>query len=157
MTQRTNFGFVPIGTELPRSKITVSESLVMRYCSITGTTAPIYTDPKFATAAGYRALVVPVDMYMQLLRGQIMQLQRMSKGAGLGASVSIEIIKPFCVGDTLEATTYLKELYTKTGRSGKMDFSLWETTLINECMSKVAVIQHAYVKGDRIPGDRNGE
>jgi acyl dehydratase len=129
----------------------------MRYCSITGTTAPIYTDPKFATAAGYRALVVPVDMYMQLLRGQIMQLQRMSKGAGLGASVSIEIIKPFCVGDTLEATTYLKELYTKTGRSGKMDFSLWETTLINECMSKVAVIQHAYVKGDRIPGDRNGE
>ena len=142
---------------MPRSKITASEGLVVKYCSFTGTTSPIHTDPESAVAAGYRALVVPVDMYMQLLREQIMQLHRISDGAGLGASVSIEIIKSFCVGDTLEATTCLKELYTKTGRSGKMDFSLWETILTNEYMNKVAVIQHTYVKGDRIPGDRNGE
>ena len=38
-----------------------------------------------------------------------------------------------------------------------MEFSLWETILTNEYMNKVAVIQHTYVKGDRIPGDRNGE
>ena len=152
VTQGAQFDRALIGKEIPPSTVSISEDAILRYCRSTGTTGLIYTDAEAAKAAGYRGLVVPIAMYTQLLREQITHLRRTFDGAGLGAGISIEVLVPSCAGDVLEAVTHLKDMYTKTGRSGTMDFALWETGLINEQGERVAIVHQSYAKGDGTPG-----
>ena len=52
-------------------------------------------------------------------------------------------IKP---GDTIEATSRLKEVYAKTGRSGKMVFAVWQTRFVNQQGDTVALVDESYVR-----------
>lgn len=152
MTRKKKLDEVLIGKTLPSSTINISEDAILRHCRSTFTTGLIHTDYETARAAGYRGLVVPAAMYTQLLREQVAHLRRTFNGAGLGAGISVEVLEPSCAGDALQATTYLKDMYTKTGRSGTMDFTLWETALTNEQGEKVAIVHQSYVKGKGTPG-----
>ena len=52
-------------------------------------------------------------------------------------------------GDTLETKTKLKEVYAKTGRSGKMVFAVWETSLTNQNGDTVALVRESFVRRNR--------
>ena len=51
---------------------------------------------------------------------------------------------PIFVGDQLAASSHLKEVYAKTGRSGTMVFVVWETTFRNQDGNVVAEIQDSF-------------
>ena len=152
MTHKKRPDQVLIGKTLPSSTVNISEDAILRHCRSTSTTGLIHTDYEAARTAGYRGLVVPAAMYTQLLREQVTHLRRTFNGAGLGAGISVEVLEPSCAGDALQATTYLKDMYTKTGRSGMMVFVVWETTMTNQEGVKVAAIQESFVNRNRTRG-----
>ena len=47
-------------------------------------------------------------------------------------------------GDSLTASSHLKEVYPKTGRSGTMVFVVWETTFRNQKGQVVADVQESF-------------
>jgi hypothetical protein len=51
---------------------------------------------------------------------------------------------PVYAGDRLTASSYLKDVYAKTGRSGTMVFIVWETTFQNQDGDVVAEIQESF-------------
>ncbi len=65
---------------------------------------------------------------------------------GLFASQAIENVAPIRPGDTLEAKTYLKEVYEKTGRSGKMVFVVWETSFTNQDGNTTVLVRDSFVR-----------
>ena len=46
----------------------------------------------------------------------------------------------------IETSTMLKEVYAKTGRSGKMVFVVWETSFTNQNNEDVARVRESYVR-----------
>jgi acyl dehydratase len=53
---------------------------------------------------------------------------------------------PVIEGDTLKATSRLIDVYEKTGRSGRMVFTVFELTYLNQDGRKVAAIRQSMVR-----------
>ena len=51
---------------------------------------------------------------------------------------------PIIAGDSLSASSHLKDVYAKTGRSGTMVFIVWETTFSNQNGEVVADVQESF-------------
>ena len=68
---------------------------------------------------------------------------------GLFASQAIESVSPIRPGDTLEAKTRLKDVYSKTGRSGKMVFVVWETSFTNQNGETAVLVRDSYLRRNR--------
>ena len=60
------------------------------------------------------------------------------------AGQRIQSRAPVVAGDRLTASSHLKEVYPKTGRSGTMVFQVWETTFRNQHGTVVADVQESY-------------
>ena len=65
---------------------------------------------------------------------------------GFFAGQAIESVGPIRPGDSLDASTKLKEVYSKTGRSGTMVFAVWETTFVNQKKETVALVTESFVR-----------
>ena len=68
---------------------------------------------------------------------------------GLFASQAIENVSPIRPGDTLEARTRLQEVYSKTGRSGKMVFVVWETSFTNQQGETVVLVRDSFIRRNK--------
>ena len=146
MTQEENFDDAWVGKELPPVTIRVERDAILRYCRSTGMTSPIHTDDEAARAAGYRGLVVPITMFTQMVRDQQPQFRRRFHGMGMGAGSAVEALAPVCAGDIVEGTTYVKDVFTKTGRSGTMTFVQLETILTDQPGKRVVTITESFVR-----------
>ncbi len=146
MTQEENFDDAWVGKQLPSVTIRVERDAILRYCCSTGMTDPIHTDDAAARAAGYRGLVVPITMFTQMVRDEQPRFRRRFQGMGMGAGTAFEVMAPVCAGDIVEAATYVKDVFTKTGRSGTMTFVLLETNLTDQPGNRVVTITEAFVK-----------
>ena len=60
------------------------------------------------------------------------------------AGQRIQSRAPIFAGDQVTASSHLKEVYPKTGRSGTMVFIVWETTFRNQHGDVVADVQESY-------------
>tara|TARA_Y100000817_G_scaffold83084_2_gene64238 strand:- start:1643 stop:2086 length:444 start_codon:yes stop_codon:yes gene_type:complete len=61
------------------------------------------------------------------------------------AGQSIESKSEIRPGDKLTATTKLDHVYSKTGRSGKMVFAVWQTQFKNQNNDIVALVNESFV------------
>ena len=68
---------------------------------------------------------------------------------GFVAGQAIEFGAAVRPGDTLDATITLKNVYAKTGRSGKMAFAVWETRFTNQRGEVAALLQESVVRRNR--------
>lgn len=66
--------------------------------------------------------------------------------AQMHAGQRIQPIAPIHPGDTLTASSRLKDVYAKTGRSGTMIFIVWETTFQNQNGQTVAEVQESFAR-----------
>ena len=146
MAQEENFDDAWVGKELPPVTIRVERDAILRYCRSTGMTIPIHMDDEAARAAGYRGVVVPITMFTQMVRAQQPQFRRRFHGIGMGAGTAVEALAPVCAGDIVEGTTYVKDVFTKTGRSGTMTFVILETILTDQSGERVVVITESSVR-----------
>ena len=89
------------------------------YASACGETAPCFTDPAhpdFQAAPGFTCSLHPnkrmPDGYPRF------------NGLGMDAGKAVTVHKPIRPGVTLTGRTHVHDIYTKSGRSGRMVFSL---------------------------------
>lgn len=139
-----------LGVEHPGGRSEVTREAILTFCQAVGETNPIYTDPEAARAAGYDDIIAPPTFCNLFVSGIGRPDIKLEFGDLMfHAGQAIDSLAPIKPGDTLEGRTALKEVYTKTGRSGTMVFIVWETKFINQDGTTVAAVRESFVRRNR--------
>ena len=105
----------------------------------------MYTDEAAAKEAGYPDIIAPPVMTTIFIRGENFPDIKLKFGRmRFHASQTVQPVSPLVAGDSLMASSALKEVYPKTGRSGTMVFIVWETTFTNQRGETVAAVQESF-------------
>ena len=112
-----------------------------------GEKGPAFTSDDGAKGLGYRGMIAPPTLCSIYVR----EVQLPDVGLDFGkvqmhAGQRVQPIAPVYAGDTLTASSHLKEVYAKTGRSGTMVFVVWETTFTNQHGDVVAEVQESFAR-----------
>ena len=127
-----------LGVEHSIGTFEVTKELIDSYAQATGETAPRYT--------GDDAIASPALCTMFTSGMKLPDIKLEFGSMGLFAGEAIDYLSPVKAGDTLEGRTKLKEVYAKTGRSGKMVFTVWETSFSRPDGETVALVRESYVQ-----------
>ena len=106
-----------------------------------------FTSDAGAREQGYRGMIAPPTLCSIFVR----EVQLPDIGLEFGrvqmhAGQRVQPIAPIHAGDSITASSHLKEVYAKTGRSGTMVFVVWETTFRNQNGEVVAEVQESFAR-----------
>ncbi len=123
--------------------IEVTREMIVEFSRSTGETNDIH----FGNKSGQETVIAPPTMCNMFVTGVSRPDIKLDFGdMNLFAGQSIECKADIKPGDVLEAKTQLESVYSKTGRSGKMVFSVWLTTFVNQDNEKVAIVTESFVR-----------
>ena len=114
------------GVEHQAGPFAVTKDMVQAFSKSIGETGPIYNDEAAANAAGYSGVVAPPTMCSLFVRR--VELPDIKLKFGRSRFHAGQRVQPkgnIVAGDSLTASSHLKEVYPKTGRSGTMVFIVW--------------------------------
>ena len=145
MTLQLEFDRSLLGKEHKAGPFPVTSELIRGYCEALGETNPLYTDEDAAKSAGYPSILAPPAMCAIFIRKVTIPDIKLNFGkTRFHAGQMMEPLAPIVAGDSLHATSFLKEVYPKTGRTGTMVFMVWETDFTNQRGEKVAAVQESF-------------
>ncbi len=121
-----------LGVEHPIGTIEVTGEMIEEYARVTGAADSSVASPALCS------------MFTQTITRPDIKLEFGSMG--LFAGEAIDSLSPIRSGDLLEGRTMLKEVYAKTGRSGKMVFTVWETSFARRDGELVARVRESFVQ-----------
>lgn len=135
-----------IGQEIEVGSFEVTAEQIRGYCDALGETSPLYLDEATAKDGPYGGIIAPPGIVLTI-----------SLSAGPNANVKFgntafhggERIEPLGiirVGDRLTATTQVKEVYEKTGRTGGMAFEVRRTVWRNQDGEPVVATESTMVR-----------
>ena len=133
------------GVEHESGPFAVTADIVATYARSVGEDNPIHTDADAARAAGYADVVAPPTMCALFERGELPDIKLQFGRRQFHGGQRVEPRAPIVAGDTLTASSHLKDVYAKTGRSGTMVHVVWETTFRNQDDRIVAAVQRSQV------------
>ena len=138
------------GVEQSVGKFPVTRDMIAGFARSTGETGTAFSGEGEAEALEDADLIAPPTFCNVFISGVTRPDIKLEFGdLGFFAGQAIEILAPVRPGDTLEAKTKLKDVYAKTGRSGKMVFVVWETSFTNQKRDTVALVQESFVRRNR--------
>ena len=141
--QEIEFDRSLLGVEHPAGTFPVTREMMLAFARSTGETSPAYV----GDGSGSDDIVAPMTFCNVFTSGITRPDIKLEFGdIGLFAGQSIESRSTVSPGDTLAASTMLKDVYAKTGRSGTMVFVVWETTFRNQNGEVVADIQESFAR-----------
>jgi acyl dehydratase len=130
----------------------VTKEMIVKFAHSTGETNPLYLDEDVGRDSEYGSMIAPPTFCNMFVSGVTRPDIKLEFGdMSLFAGQAIECVGPVKPGDTLFAKTRLKDVYAKTGRSGKMVFQVWETSFANQGGDTVALVQESFVRRKRRP------
>ena len=136
-----------LGKEFPIGTFEVSREMILAFSRATGEVNPIYFDEARAAESEYKDIIAPPTFCNLFVNGGEKPDIKLDFGdIGFFAGQAIESLAPIRPGDTVQVTSRLKEVYAKTGRSGKMVFAVWETRFDNQDGETVALVDESYVR-----------
>ena len=106
-----------------------------------------FTSDAGAKEQGFRGMIAPPTLCSIFVR----EVQLPDIGLEFGrvqmhAGQRVQPIAPIYAGDSITASSHLKDVYAKTGRSGTMVFVVWETTFRNQDGEIVAEVQESFAR-----------
>lgn len=121
----------------------VTAERIASFCEAVGDRNPLYVDPEVAKAGPYGGIIAPPAFVASFHYADNVfdQLPRFGRG-GLMSGIDFELEAPIRAGDTIRASSEVKEIYEKTGRTGTMIFIVVRSTLINQRGEVVARVDH---------------
>ena len=100
-----------------------------------------------AKGSGFRGMIAPPTLCSIFVREVQLPDVRVEFGrTQMHAGQRVQPIAPIYAGDRLTASSHLKDVYAKTGRSGTMVFIVWETTFRNQDGQVVAEVQESFAR-----------
>jgi acyl dehydratase/predicted metal-dependent phosphoesterase TrpH len=135
-----------VGREVHVGTLEVTAESVRHYCDALEETNPLYTDEQFATEQGpYKGLIAPPGI-LQTARLQSPPDPQVKFGdQAFMAGTRQEFFFPIRPGDVIDAYGQVKEVYEKTGRSGRMVFVVRSTRYVNQHGENVAITENSMV------------
>ena len=135
-----------LGVDHDAGVFEVTRDRMVGFALATGETDPVYLDEEKAAESEYGGIIA-APTFCNVFAGSV---ERPDIGLEFGdlhfhAGQAIENQSPVRPGDSLTAKTRLKEVYAKTGRSGKMVFEVWETTYTNQRGEEAATVRESFV------------
>ena len=135
-----------LGVDHDAGVFEVTREKMVGFALATGETDAVYLDDERAAESEYGGIVA-APTFCNVFAGSV---ERPDIGLEFGdlqfhAGQAIENQSPVRPGDSLTAKTRLKEVYSKTGRSGKMVFEVWETTFTNQRGETAATVRESFV------------
>lgn len=122
----------------------ITKEMILRFARASGETNPLYTSTDNAT------LVAPPTFCNILIASITRPDIKLNFGNnGFFASQTIECLADVKPGDILDGSTKLKDVFTKTGRSGRMVFIVWETDFTNQDGELVTLVRESFVRRNR--------
>ena len=133
------------GKEHVAGPFEVTKELIQAFAGSLGESDPVFVDEAAARAAGYRGLAAPptfCTVFVARVKLPSIKLKfgRTQMHAGQRVQPRASIVE----GDWLTASSHLKDVYPKTGRSGTMVFVVWETTFRNQNGEVVADVEESF-------------
>lgn len=122
----------------------VTKRDIKRFAQAIGDDNPLYYDEQYAKTTRYEGIIAPPlfchscafdDVPIEQLRedglpDELNLPLPTTRAVGGGSVFEVgEVIRP---GDTLTITKKVKDIYTKTGKSGTLYFTVLETTVTNQ-------------------------
>ena len=112
-----------------------------------GEKGPAFISHEGAKESGFKGMIAPPTLCSIFVR----EVQLPEVGIDFGrtqmhAGQRVQPIAPIYAGDRLTASSHLKDVYAKTGRSGTMVFIVWETTFRNQDGEVVAEVQESFAR-----------
>ena len=111
-----------IGREFDVGTVEVTREILAAYCDALGETNPLYTDDEVAKQGPYGGIIAPPSYVMRMRFSEGPDPKVQFGNSTFHAGSNLDLLAPVRPGDTLRGTAYVKEVYEKTGRSGKMVF-----------------------------------
>ena len=144
-SQDIQFDHSLLGKEMAAGPFEVTKEAILGFCKAVGETNPASLDEAAARRAGYRGLLAPPTLCTAFIRLVVRPDIRLRWGRSrFHAGQVVEPLAPICAGDSLTAFSRLKDVYSKTGRSGTMVYIVWETDFSNQRGEKVAAVQESF-------------
>ena len=104
-----------LGKEHRAGPFEITKELIRDYCLAVGETNPIYLDEDAARKAGHPTVVAPATLCTIFLREETVPDINLKFGnARFHAGQIVEPLAPILAGDSMMASSYLKEVYPKT-------------------------------------------
>jgi acyl dehydratase len=123
----------------------VTGEMIRAFSQSIGETGAVFNDESAARAAGYGGVVAPPTLCtLYVRRVELPDINLKFGRTRFHAGQRVQARAPIQAGDFLTASSHLKEVYPKTGRSGTMVFIVWETTFRNQNGDVVAEVQESY-------------
>lgn len=133
------------GVEHRAGPFEITADLIQTFNRSIGETNPMFTDAAAARAAGYTGVLAPPTLVTMLVRNvELPDIELKFGVTRFHAGQRVQSRAPIVAGDSLMASSHLKEVYPKTGRTGTMVFTVWETTFTNQDGVVVADVQESY-------------
>ena len=134
-----------IGREVAIGSIEVTRDTIAMYCRTLEDTNPLYLDEAFAARGPYGGIIAPPGIvHLAQLRPPPDPDVKFDGSTYLGRQRS-EYFRPVRLGDTIEAFAHVREVYEKTGRSGRLVFIVRRTRFVNQDGVDVAMSEHSTV------------
>ena len=125
----------------------ITEASIQGFTRSIGGTNPVFLDEAAARHAGYSGIIAPPTYCTVLLqRISLPDIKLQFGRVGMHAGQRVQPKAPIVAGDQLTASSHLKEVYAKTGRSGTMVFVVWETIFTNQNNEVVADVQESFAR-----------
>ncbi len=145
MTMELEYNRDLYGVEHEAGPFEITADLIQIFNRSIGETNPMFTDAATAQAAGYTGVLAPPTLVTMLVRNvELPDIELKFGVMRFHAGQRVQSRAPIVAGDSLLASSHLKEVYPKTGRSGTMVFTVWETTFTNQDGVVVADVQESY-------------
>jgi acyl dehydratase len=133
------------GQEHQAGPFEVTREIILAFNKSIGESSPVFTDEGAAQAAGYRSIIAPPALCTLFVRRvELPDINLKFGRTRFHAGQRVQTRAPVVAGDQLTASSHLKEVYPKTGRSGTMVFIVWETTFRNQDGVVVAEVQESF-------------
>lgn len=130
-----------VGHEVLVGRFAVTRELIAEFCEALDQTNPLYTDEAFAAQGPHRGIIAPPGI-VQAVRMDAPPDPKVRFGdATIMAGQRHEYYLPVRPGDTIEGFAQVKEVYEKTGRSGRMVFVVRRTRYANQHGEDVAAVE----------------
>ena len=136
-----------IGVDVDVGSFEITREQIEAYCEAVDETNPLYTDEAYAQNSPHGTIIAPPGMLhtMPLSQGLDPKLEVHFKSTSFHAGQGMEIFGPIREGDSIQARSQVKEIYEKTGRTGRMVFVVRRISYVNQDDAVVAAIEHSFV------------
>ncbi len=138
----------------------VEEGAIKRLAEAVGDQNPLYWDEEYARNSRYRSIIAPPGFFgwpttwtnealpSFAISGELIAtLAKAGYNGILDGGIEYEFFCPVRAGDTLVASSMIKHISERTGRTGKVAFMITETTYTNQNDDLVARVEQTSVHG----------